>query len=81
MTYKSYTTQGDVTGWSSSENRRWARQFVLTVSYRFGSLKTYVKKTSKTIENDDLIGNSKQNGGGATGATSAGNTPGGGRGN
>ena len=80
MTYKSYTTQGDVTGWSSSENRRWSRQFVLTVSYRFGSLKTSVKKTSKTIENDDLIGNSKQNSGGATGAAGAGNTPGGGRG-
>ena len=32
------------------------RQFSITVAYRFGSLKTKVKKTEHTIENDDLIG-------------------------
>ena len=32
------------------------RKFSITVAYRFGSLKTKVKKTEHTIENDDLIG-------------------------
>lgn len=30
--------------------------FSITVSYRFGSLNTSVKKTSRTISNDDLVG-------------------------
>ena len=28
----------------------------LSIAYRFGSLKSSVKKTAKTIENDDMIG-------------------------
>ena len=32
----------------------------LTVSYRFGSLNAQVKKTAKSIENDDLIGRKKE---------------------
>jgi len=55
-----YTTHGDYTGW----DRAWQfmREFRLTVTYRFGSLKTGVKKTNKTIENNDLVGGSRQGG-------------------
>ena len=60
-TFKYYTDHGDVTGWSDS--RRVARQFVLSVSYRFGSLKSSVKKASKTIENDDLLDSGKKSAG------------------
>ena len=64
--FKYYTDHGDVTGWSNS--KRVARQFVFSLSYRFGSLSTYVKKASKTIENDDLLDSGKQStGGGITG--------------
>ena len=67
VSIKYYTDHGDVTGWSNS--KRVARQFVLSLSYRFGSLSTYVKKSSKTIENDDLLDSGKQStGGGITGA-------------
>ncbi len=69
MSMKNYITQGDVTGWTRYEQQ--ARQFGISVSYRFGSLKTSVKKADKSIENDDLIGSGKQSGG-------AGNTPTGG---
>jgi len=37
-------------------------EFRLTVTFRFGSLKASVKQTSKTIENNDLIGGSGQGG-------------------
>ncbi len=55
-----YTTQGDYTG----RDRYWQflREFRLTVTFRFGSLKASVKQTSKTIENNDLIGGSGQGG-------------------
>ena len=55
-----YTTQGDYTGF----DRHWQflREFRLTVTFRFGSLKASVKQTSKTIENNDLIGGSGQGG-------------------
>ena len=60
MSVKNYITQGDVTGWTRYEQQ--VRQFGISVSYRFGSLKTSVKKASKSIENDDLIGSGKQSG-------------------
>ena len=67
MSMKNYTTLGDVTGWTRYEQV--ARRFGISVSYRFGSLRTSVKKADKTIENDDLIGGgSKQSG-------NTGNTP------
>ena len=69
--FTQYTDQGDVTGWSRSEQRQ--RQFGISVSYRFGSLTTHVKKANKSIENDDLIGSGKQSG-------NTGNTPTGGMG-
>ncbi|MDY6412073.1 MAG: outer membrane beta-barrel family protein [Bacteroidales bacterium] len=55
-----YTTHGDYTGW----DRAWQfmREFRLTVTYRFGSLKAGVKKTNKTIENNDLVGGSGRGG-------------------
>ena len=74
-TNKSYTTQGDVTGWSRYENDRWSRQYAISISYRFGSLKSHVKKTDKTIENDDLMGGSKpsDNSGSVVGGMGGGN--------
>ena len=67
MSVKQYLTQGDVTGWTRYEQQ--SRKFQISVSYRFGSLTTRVKKADKTIENDDLIGSGKQSGntGGVTG--------------
>ena len=61
MKFKQYMDQGDVTGWSCNMSRQ--RRFGISVSYRFGSLTTRVKKADKTIENDDLIGSGKQSGG------------------
>ncbi len=71
MSMKNYITQGDVTGWTRFEQQ--ARRFGINISYRFGSLSTRVKKSDKTIENDDLIGSGKQSG-------NTGNTPVGGMG-
>ena len=62
MGMKTYITQGDVTGWTRYEQRQ-GRKFAISVSYRFGSLSTRVKKADKSIENDDLIGSGKQSGG------------------
>ena len=55
-----YTTQGDYTGF----DRYWQflREFRLTVTFRFGSLKAGVKQTNKTIQNNDLEGGSGQGG-------------------
>ena len=55
-----YTTHGDYTG----SDRAWQfmREFRLAVTYRFGSLKAGVKKTNKTIENNDLVGGSGRGG-------------------
>lgn len=59
--FTSRTIQGDFTGWDRNE---WAaRSFSLSVSYRFGSLNTRVKKTDKTIENSDVVGGSTAGGG------------------
>ena len=52
--YRSYTTQGDYTGWSSS--RMYARTAVFTATLRLGSLNVSVKKANKSIGNDDLQG-------------------------
>ena len=75
MSMKNYMTQGDVTGWTRYEQRQ-GRKFGISVSYRFGSLTTHVKKADKSIENDDLIGSGKQSGGtggGVTGGMGGGN--------
>ena len=57
---KSYTTQGDYTGWNKS--RFQMRGFSINISYRFGSLKARVKHTDKTIENNDVVGGIQQGG-------------------
>ena len=61
LSMKNYVTQGDVTGWTRYEQQ--ARRFGISVSYRFGSLTTRVKKADKTIENDDLVGSGKKSAG------------------
>ena len=64
-TFKSYTNQGDYTGWDCT---KWiARGFKISVTYRFGSIKASVKRTDKTIENDDVVGGIQQGGGGQGG--------------
>ena len=60
-TFESRTTQGDYTGVNKANFL--SRGFRLSISYRFGSLKARVKQTDKTIQNDDLVGGSKQGGG------------------
>ncbi len=55
-----YTTHGDYTG--SDRYWQFLREFRLTVTFRFGSLKASVKQTNKTIENNDLVGGSGQGG-------------------
>ena len=52
--HESRTVNGDVLGYSKSWQL--TRNFYVSISYRFGSLKAQVKKTAKTIENDDLQG-------------------------
>ncbi len=60
MSMKSYTTQGDYTGYTKG---LWpGRSIGINVSYRFGSLKARVKKTNTTIENNDMVGGSSKGG-------------------
>ena len=56
MHYYTRTTQGDILGWGDNINTQNGRFFRLSVSYRFGKLKTSVKKTDTTIENNDVVG-------------------------
>ena len=53
-TRKLHYTQGDYTGFTSMKLHAFNAH--LRISYRFGSLKASVKKTHKTIQNEDLIG-------------------------
>ena len=52
--WRGRTVNGDYTGWNKS--RYEARNFMLRLSYRFGSFHASVKKAAKTISNDDLEG-------------------------
>ena len=52
--YTSYTTQGDILGYSDSAQR--GRRINFSLSFRFGKLKANVKKTETTIENNDVVG-------------------------
>lgn len=56
MHYKTRTTQGDILCREDIVNAQNGRYFKLSVSFRFGSLKSCVKKTDTTINNDDLQG-------------------------
>lgn len=48
------TVNGDFTGIERSWNRN--RSFSISASWRFGSLKSSVKKTENSIENSDVVG-------------------------
>ena len=54
-TFRTYTVNGDFTGQNAFtvHNLRMAN---ISISYRFGSLKASVKKTSANLGNDDLMG-------------------------
>lgn len=54
LDYKSRTINGDITGHNITKFQQ--RRFQLTLSWRFGSLNAQVKRTSATIENDDIVG-------------------------
>lgn len=44
------------TGYNKTTRHNAANLLMLSVSYRFGSMRTSVKKTARTISNDDLVG-------------------------
>ena len=48
------TVNGDFKGYERSWNRN--RSFAISASWRFGSLKSSVKKTDHTIDNSDVVG-------------------------
>ena len=48
------TVNGDYRDYQKSWNR--GRSFTLSITWRFGSLKTCVKKTEHSIDNDDVVG-------------------------
>lgn len=52
--YRSGTTQGDFTGVSEWLNRQ--KSVSISVSLRLGKLSATVKKTDRTIENEDVVG-------------------------
>ena len=56
MHFYTRTTQGDILGWGDNVNAQNGRQFQLTASFRFGKLKSMVKKTETTIDNKDEVG-------------------------
>lgn len=57
--WRSDYVHGDYTGYQKFGFS--SRHFGITVSYRFGSLRAHVKKTSATIQNDDVVGGSSAN--------------------
>ncbi|MBO4804037.1 MAG: outer membrane beta-barrel protein [Muribaculaceae bacterium] len=56
MHFKTRTTQGDILASDDYVNAQNGRYFRLSLSFRFGKLKSSVKKTDTTITNDDLQG-------------------------
>lgn len=60
--YKNRVVQGDYTGIHRQIESQ-SHQFLIRVSYRFGSLKARVKTVDRSIENNDVIGGIKQQGG------------------
>lgn len=53
---RQYFVNGDYTGYSTNRMMNTGKAAMLRVAYRFGSVEAKVKKTSKSIENDDIIG-------------------------
>ena len=72
-TFRTYTVNGDFTGQSAFTIHN-LRMATLSISYRFGSLKASVKKTSANLGNDDLMGrgSSREQGSTATQSTTGG---------
>lgn len=64
MKINTHIVNGSYTGLSSIYQHN-VRMLKLSVAYRFGSLNTSVKKTAKTIENDDMIGGKSANSSGS----------------
>ena len=64
MTFKNETVTETFRSWSESKNQQ--RSFGLNISWRFGELKAQVKKTARSINNDDVKsgGNSSSGGSG-----------------
>ena len=53
---RQYFVNGDYTGYSDTKMMNIGKMAMLRVAYRFGSVNAQVKKTQKTISNDDIIG-------------------------
>ncbi|MBR5551653.1 MAG: TonB-dependent receptor [Muribaculaceae bacterium] len=53
---RQYFVNGDYTGYSNTKMMNTGKLAMLRVAYRFGSVNAQVKKTSKSISNDDIIG-------------------------
>lgn len=51
-----YYVNGDYTGYSDTRMLNVGKMAMLRVAYRFGSVNAQVKKTAKSISNDDIIG-------------------------
>ena len=64
MTFKNETVTDTFRSWSETKNQQ--RSFGLNISWRFGELKAQVKKTARSINNDDVKsgGNSSSGGSG-----------------
>lgn len=57
--YNSYIVNGDYTS-TSSMKMNFTHGFVIEINYRFGSLNAQVKKTARSIDNDDLVGRKRE---------------------
>ena len=53
---RQYFVNGDYTGYSDTKMMNTGKLAMLRIAYRFGSVNAQVKKTSKSISNDDIIG-------------------------
>ena len=57
---RQYFVNGDYIGYSDSKSINIGKMVMLQVAYRFGSVNAQVKKTNKSISNDDIIGRKLQ---------------------
>lgn len=65
LTFKNETQAATFRSWSENKNSQ--RSYGINVSWRFGELKAQVKKTSRSINNDDVKSGGSGNSGGSTG--------------
>ena len=61
QTYSSETLTDTFRSWSESKNP--TRYFGISISWRFGELKAQVKKTARSINNDDVKAGGNSTGG------------------